>query len=130
MTTKRILPLALALCLLASCASLTPQQSALRAAEVSFTTYESVSNAVVAQTKRIMDFRKVRPLTREDRQELAHLDDLRILLDRYSAAHNGYVGALKLGQGVEAARRQVVDLWNQVRDTALTLKLKFTAVAP
>ena len=115
---------------LPGCATISPQRDALRAAEISFTTYESVSNAVVEETKRLLNVSYARSLTDEERLEITALNDLRGVLDRYSEAHNVYVRALRLGQGIDQARQQVVTMWRQVRDEAVNLRLHFNAVAP
>lgn len=106
----------------------TSMKSAKRTAVVSQTVYNAVKAQVVDQIAEIIEKDDRGLAGPEDRRRLRMLDGLRKLLDKYSEAHNAYVGALRIWDKIGEKPAQlltqehkVLELWFEVSQMASQL---------
>lgn len=122
---------------------LNARQKAVKAAQLSHATYESLRPVVTRNIVSLVETSRTRSLAREEKSFLAGLNRLRLMLDEYAELHNAFVNALVVGTAkvgespippdnlnLEETRLTMNSLLNQIIDMALNMGLKFNAVRP
>ena len=89
------------------------QDRAKQSAAFSFEVYESLSDQVVAEIQGLVAGDEA-TITDADRERLGELNDLRLILDDYAAAHNLYVEALRTWESTENPPDDTISLESQM----------------
>jgi hypothetical protein len=118
------LPVILVLALAAGCAATgPPPEAAIRAAQASYVTYETLAPIAAQATMDLLKIQRTRPLTDAEQGRLNGLKKLGKVLEDFRLAHRIYIQTLS-----PVDRGFLVDLLNRSIDLGLSLGLNFNAV--
>jgi hypothetical protein len=117
------LPVILALAVVGCAATGKPPEAAIRAAQASYVTYETLAPVAAQATVDLLKIQRTRPLTDAEQGRLNGLKKLGKILEDFRLAHRVYIQTLS-----PVDRGFLVDLLNRSIDLGLALKLNFNAV--
>ncbi len=99
----------MALIVLCKCAGTGPQDSALKAAQISKMTYDELKPMLAQAIISLKQQAEVRPLTSDELQKDAKLKVLAIIMEDYRQAHNIYCKTLDLMMNLQKMKNRTSD---------------------